>query len=132
MNECSSFNFSHFCSTSIEIVGSSTDADVYNFRGHILFALGRFTEGITDCNKVVEVDGDNIRALYQRGLCREKLGEHVQAIEDFTSCIRLDGSNAAAYFSRGCAQDSLGFYNKALQDYTKAIALDPEIEKKIL
>lgn len=46
-----------------------------------------------------------MHAIYNRGICFERLGEFYKAIEDFNKVIEKNPLNMNAYFNRGCCFD---------------------------
>lgn len=53
-------------------------------------------EFILQCNTVLEIEPDNIKALYRRGQARLSAGESEEALADFQHVQRIDPRNAAA------------------------------------
>lgn len=64
---------------------------------------------ITLCNKILEKDENNIKALYRRGVAYGKLRNIENAVPDLKKVIRLEPHNAAA-------KEQYLIYNKKLQE----------------
>lgn len=79
---------------------------------------------IADYNKVLEIDPDNIKTLYNRGLAKLDLSQLKQAVADFDKVIDLDPKHKFAYNNRGMCKDYMLNFNGAIRDYSAAIELD--------
>ncbi|XP_023177091.1 FK506-binding protein 59 [Drosophila hydei] len=53
-------------------------------------------EAKTECNAVLELDVNNVKALYRRGQCNLVINELKDALEDFQRVIQLEPGNKAA------------------------------------
>lgn len=52
---------------------------------------------------MLEVDADNERVFYYRGIARLQKGEYAEAIEDLSRSITLNHERGTAFFARGIA-----------------------------
>lgn len=50
----------------------------------------------TQCNTVLEIEPNNVKALYRRGLALLSAGESENALVDFQRVLQLDPRNSAA------------------------------------
>ena len=60
------------------------------------FKLKEWTETITCCNKILEIDAEsqsNVKALYRRGMARTKLGLFDESKADLMAAYKADNSN---------------------------------------
>jgi tetratricopeptide (TPR) repeat protein len=81
---------------------------------HIIFKL----------SKIIELNPEDAKAYYNRGIAYYFLGQYLQAIKDYNKSIELNPEFAEAYYNRGFIYDKLGQYSQAIKDYNKAIELD--------
>ncbi|KAI1897148.1 hypothetical protein AGOR_G00080210 [Albula goreensis] len=58
--------------------------------------LREYAHAVENCNKVIELDGDNEKALYRRGEARLLRNDFSLAIEDFRHVLQVNPSNRAA------------------------------------
>ncbi|XP_071383074.1 peptidyl-prolyl cis-trans isomerase FKBP5 [Centroberyx affinis] len=58
--------------------------------------LKEFSHVVENCNKVIELDGRNEKALYRRGEARLLRNEFSLAMEDFQQVLQVNSSNQAA------------------------------------
>ncbi|XP_071768768.1 peptidyl-prolyl cis-trans isomerase FKBP5 [Centroberyx gerrardi] len=58
--------------------------------------LKEFSHVVENCNKVIELDGRNEKALYRRGEARLLRNEFSLAMEDFQQVLHVNSSNRAA------------------------------------
>ncbi|XP_035236679.1 peptidyl-prolyl cis-trans isomerase FKBP5 [Anguilla rostrata] len=58
--------------------------------------LREYSQAVENCNKAMELDGENEKALYRRGEARLLRNEFSLAIEDFQHVLEVNPSNRAA------------------------------------
>ncbi|KAJ8369488.1 hypothetical protein SKAU_G00095160, partial [Synaphobranchus kaupii] len=58
--------------------------------------LREYSQAVENCNKVMELDGENEKALYRRGEARLLRNEFSLAIEDFRHVLQVNPANRAA------------------------------------
>jgi len=88
---------------------------------------------ITNYNKAINLDPNNIEAYYLRGIVYYEKQNYDQAIKDYTKAIneakkktkKIDPKIAMVYGNRGMVYKNKGDNKKALEDYNKAIENDP-------
>ena len=85
---------------------------------------GNLVDGnFEECNRLLEVDINNVEALLCRGNSRFKLGDKIGAIEDYSQALRLDPTNPEIYYQRSKVRDSMGDKEGAFDDYSEIIKL---------
>lgn len=57
---------------------------------HVLHSI------VQQCNTVLEIEPNNVKALYRRGQARLSAGESEEALADFQRVLQIDPRNAAA------------------------------------
>ena len=72
-----------------------------------------------------QINSEEAKAYYNRGLAYMDNGQYDQAISDYTKTINIDPRYALAYTGRGNAFERKGEHDRAMSDYTKAIEINP-------
>ncbi|MFN8494152.1 MAG: tetratricopeptide repeat protein [Caldilineaceae bacterium] len=93
---------------------------------------------ITLASKAIELDHNNSRAYYYRGLAFESFKDYGHAIDDLSHAIELLPDDPYAYFPRARIYEEIGQRNSALNDYKKFLDLyttedewRAQVEKKV-
>ncbi|MDN5204167.1 tetratricopeptide repeat protein [Fulvivirgaceae bacterium BMA10] len=115
---------------SIDFYSDIIDSDpsfhqAYVQRGLAKFNLNDMQGALSDFNKALSLEPDNIVALFNRGLTREKLNELETAKQDFTSVLSLDPNHERALLSRANISVKFKAYQEAIHDYDQAIDRNP-------
>lgn len=105
------------------------DASIYFDRAEALNKLGRFEDGIRDCDSAVKLDPTMAKAFLLRGILNHHLGRHDLSVKDDTMAISADPKFAMAYNNRAWSQLIVGNYNEAIRDANKAIKLSPNMSE---
>lgn len=87
-----------------------------------------YGNAIENFTNAIELNRNNIIALFFRGLCFTSMEKYHDAINDFTKIIELQPSSLQAFFYRGNAQLLLETYDQlksAIKDYTSVIKKNP-------
>ncbi|KAJ3311756.1 hypothetical protein HDV04_003768 [Boothiomyces sp. JEL0838] len=64
-----------------------------------------------DCDKVLQVDVKNIKALHRRGLARKNLKKYGDAKKDFQDCLVLEPANSTVKKDLQELEQIIGIYN---------------------
>lgn len=75
--------------------------------------------------EVLNIDGNQVAALMQRGRLRLICRKTDLAAEDFSCAIRLNGRDPAAFCARGDAYALCNRLDAAIADYTQSLKLQP-------
>ena len=94
--------------------------DIWLSRGAALLALGHFNAAETDFSNVIEVQRDNERAYYYRGVSRAAQRRHQQAISDLTASLSRNNNRGIAHLLRGLSYAELGNKSDAVLDINSA------------
>ena len=108
-----------------------TDASSYDLRGVAHFHAFEFRAAMEDFSRAIELDPENVTALFHRGVVRVVRGRYDDAIQDFDRVIQLDPRHAAAYYNRGRLRYWKGDIEGAIADFEKAQALDPQLGREL-
>ncbi|MDE5813198.1 MAG: tetratricopeptide repeat protein, partial [Muribaculaceae bacterium] len=76
---------------------------------------------MSDYNFALQLDPNNMAALFNRALLRFEVKDLINAKKDFTSVLALNPQNFHALYNRGLVQLETGEYHEALADF-KSIA----------
>ncbi|KPK25185.1 MAG: hypothetical protein AMJ61_12675 [Desulfobacterales bacterium SG8_35_2] len=71
---------------------------------------------------MLEIDADNERAFYYRGIAHLRKGKFNQAINDLSTSISFNHERGATFFARGLAYAELDRTDESLRDLKTAIA----------
>jgi Flp pilus assembly protein TadD len=83
-------------------------------------------------DQALEVDPEQMDALYERGLLNFAEGYLPEAIWDFDQALRLSPRAANVYYARGLALQSLGRHDQAIDDFGQALVLQPDTPSFLL
>ena len=81
---------------------------------------------ISDYNKALEIDSNDIQAYFNRGWNKGKLKDHYGAISDYIKALELDPQYADAYVNRGIEKELIEDIKGACADWRKASDLGVE------
>ena len=98
----------------------------YHERADKAFQRGEYEEAISNYNRAIELDRNDVIAYCNRGIAKSQLGQDQAAISDFDEAIHRGDSDAYTYFLRGLSKYSLEQYTSAINDYDEAIRRDPD------
>ena len=135
-----------------EAIGREIGADlvgiVYNDRAEAKLRLGEsetllgnvsqaeqlYREAIANCDHVLTLEMNKVKAFYTRGRAKAALADYRGAISDFETAIRIKSDHALAYYARGLAKQARGGNDTgdgitAEADFQKARTLKPDVEK---
>lgn len=83
---------------------------------------------ITEFNKALETNTNNLEAYYSRGITFFILKDYEAAIADFNRFLQLSPNNYLAYFYRGYIRAEKGDYQGAITDYNQTIQLNANFD----
>jgi len=103
--------------------------DIWLSRGAALLALSHYKSAEKDFSNVLEVQQDNERAYYYRGISRAGQGHHQKAIGDLTASLSRNNNRGIAHLIRGLSYAELGNRSDAVLDINSAGAFsDAELD----
>jgi tetratricopeptide (TPR) repeat protein len=102
------------------------NADYFNNRGDVYYALEQYDKAIEDYSKAIELNPENADYFNNRGNVYYNLGHYNEAIKDYCKAIELNHKYANAFYNRGNVYYALEQFDKAIEDYCKAIELNPD------
>lgn len=95
----------------------------------ILFAKGDFPEALAEINNELNVNPQNLRSLYVRGLVEGYSGSFLKAAEDFSRFVAWSPTEWAGYNDLAWALSKVGEYEKALAAINTSFVKVPGGEK---
>ena len=111
-----------------QIVRDHADnAAAHNALASVLNNNGHYAEALVHAEKAAELEPDNLRYRYNRGVVRAEHGRFAEAIADFDAALAADRKQPFALLERGAAKLSLGDLSAARADWAKAAEADPKL-----
>ncbi|MDQ3200364.1 MAG: tetratricopeptide repeat protein [Verrucomicrobiota bacterium] len=98
---------------------------IYQNRGAMYLAVGKYAEAADDYAKALEQKSDDPRSYLGRGQANLYLGKWDDAIADLSKAIELKPEDVEAYGFRGFAYAKQNDWSKALEDYDKYLVAKP-------
>lgn len=110
----------------LQIIAQQNPEAIAHFKkGDTFYRNGDHAEAILEFDKAIELDGNFVNALLQRGFCRNITKDFEGAIKDFSRVVELEPNHRWAYVSRGSARNKTGEYQLAINDFNEALKIDP-------
>ncbi|MFO0947168.1 MAG: tetratricopeptide repeat protein [Planctomycetota bacterium] len=94
--------------------------------GKMLYEGGDLEGAILKFNQAQEVDPNEKRVYYWRGVCYAELEKYEQALVEFNKSIEKQPKNNLAVYWRGMTHFALKDYDKSLADFDEAIKRVPD------
>ena len=107
---------------------------IKKFHIDLLFAYGyhlndQYIEGYERATeifgKIIEIEPENYRAIYNKGIAFFYMEEMEQALKFFSRAIELKPDYKFPYYNMGLIYESIGNFHEALSYYDKALEIDP-------
>jgi tetratricopeptide (TPR) repeat protein len=98
---------------------------VYRSRALVLGDLDRFSDGIDELTKAIQINSHDAGLFMDRGQMYAKHGNLPAAVNDFTNAIAIDPNLVNALKERGVAYMSLGDTEAALRDLNSYLLAAP-------
>lgn len=116
---------SRFAQNGGNATAGTESAQLYN-RGNALLREGRLTDAIALYDEALELDPNNLNAVFNRGLVFYDLGQTSKAIEAFQRVLALRPDFVNALIALGHALLDEGCPYQARTAFSRARALDPD------
>ncbi len=97
--------------------------EAYISRGRERWTDEEWEESIVDFNCALQINPQNMRALFSRGYAYAELREYTSAEADYNVVLANNPNDSAALNNRGNIYSSRGEYERALADYDRSIEL---------
>lgn len=123
-----------YLQTELELASESIrlnpeDVSELGERASLYLTLEEYDSCIADCNKVLSIDRDNLRALIVRGLAFCETGLVHSALQDGLAAQRRYPKDADVLLLLGDASYLKGMLAESITYFKRAIELDPEESK---
>ncbi len=92
-------------------------------KGHELLMAQKYQESISYFNQALQIDSNNINAIYYRGISYFYIEEFKKSIADLDVVIKAYPEYAGSYAARGLDEYCLGNKDKAVVDLETAATL---------
>lgn len=126
----SQYNNNNLPSPTLSNPNSTTSTLNQQIEGYLMKAFelkkqGKINESIEEFSKIIQIDQNHFKALFNRAFLFDKLGRYSEALEDYSKVIDLEPSNPISYYNRGITYDHINDLSNSLQDFNKAVSLQP-------
>jgi tetratricopeptide (TPR) repeat protein len=100
------------------------DAVSLNISGDKLYQEGDVDNAISEFEKALHIDPQNVNVSNSLGICYSSKGEHQKALDEFRKVMTLASDDVMAPYNAGLTYLMIGDKIKALEMFFKAHALD--------
>ena len=114
-----------------EIKKSEHDGAIATNLGNQKYESGEFKGAISEYDKAIILNPEDIEAYMKRGMSKCQLGDYNGGLDDLNNVIKLYPGYANAYLNRGHIKAKFGYLKEAENDYRYAIELDPNLKRFI-
>jgi 4-amino-4-deoxy-L-arabinose transferase-like glycosyltransferase len=104
----------------------------YLFRSIACYETGHFPEALSDIDRSVALDPNDVTALQQRGNVLLALKQYGEAGREYAQTLKIETNDAGIWNNYGIALDGLDRPNDALQAYRRATECHPPSESAFL
>jgi len=86
----------------------------------------RFEESIGYFKRIIEIDPDNYRAYYNRGISYFSIDCLEEALKDYKAALEIKPDYAYCYYNIGLIYEAKGDLKRALENHQNALKIDPQ------
>jgi putative GTP pyrophosphokinase len=104
---------------------------IHKHRGMAYFSESRYEEALEDFSQTVDLDPQNYKAAYYRGVVDSVMMNYGSAVDDFTLALKIHPFHFYSLYRRSQAYFHIEDYPKAMADCESALRLDPENEQAV-
>ncbi len=83
-------------------------------------------EAIDIFKKIIEIDPNNYRVLYNIGIAYFNLGKMEKALNAYNEALKIKSDYKHCYYNIGLIYETIEDWKKALEYYNKALQIDPK------
>ncbi len=94
---------------------SQLTINLYNNRGNCQIKMQNHKMGIQDFTKVLEIDNNNIKALYRRGICYNNTDKYNLAFQDLNQAFKLSKTEKEKEMIKSEMDKTIENINKLIQ-----------------
>jgi tetratricopeptide (TPR) repeat protein len=86
--------------------------------------LGKYQEAITWFDKVLAINKNDTRVMYNKGSALDSLGKYQEAITWYDKDLAINKNDIHAMYNKGLALDNLDKYQEAITWFDKVLAIN--------
>jgi tetratricopeptide (TPR) repeat protein len=101
------------------------NSEVYASRCNSYRMLAKINEALSDCNKAIETDPNNVDAYIALAALNLQEQNLTQARDEVGKALKIDPTSAKAYYVLAQVEIADNHGDRAVEDLTKCIELDP-------
>jgi tetratricopeptide (TPR) repeat protein len=105
---------------------SATYFDAYNYRSLTRYRLGKFSDAISDINKVIENKPNTPELYLERAYYYLSNANYADAINDCKKALCLKSLSEDGYICKAQAEEALSDFENAINDYNEVIKINPK------
>ena len=94
--------------------------------GFVLYVNEENKEAITWLDKALEIDGENVEALYYKGITLTDLGRYKEAISVLDKALEIDGEDVVVISGKAAVYAMMKEFEEAIVWFDKALEIDGE------
>ena len=87
--------------------------------------IQEYEKSIINFNKIIEIEPDNYRAIYNLGISYFNLGKIDKAMKAYNDAIKIKPDYKHCYYNIGLIHEVMNDLQKSLKFYKKALEIDP-------
>jgi tetratricopeptide (TPR) repeat protein len=106
----------------------SSNGAIFSIIGSTYVQTDDIINGLIALDRAIQLQPNDARSLYFRGLGLFYDGSTREAIADFTAAVQIDAYYYDAYYDRGRAYVELSDFEAALNDFSTVVSLQPRFE----
>ncbi len=99
---------------------------IHRALGDVALAQGRFDDAISEYDAALQLDSDDLRAMFQRGVALRRARRLDDAQTAFDRVAKIDPEYPGLPLERGLLHEAAGRADQALQEYEAALAKAPQ------
>jgi tetratricopeptide (TPR) repeat protein len=102
------------------------NADIWSYKGSILYILGRYEEALEAFDKSLEIDPKNENFWSFEGSTLYMLGRPEKALKAFDKALQKNPNKLETWFNKGSTLFKLGRYKQSLSAVENALRINAE------
>ena len=104
----------------------------WNNQAIALANLGKYQESIACCDKVIEIDAENMGAWYNKGLSLENLGQLIEALECFERAIEFGSTFYHAWDGKARVLGKLEKHRESVDCCNRTLEINPVLAPTLI
>ncbi len=104
----------------------TSDSETIFKEASALYAKGQNREALLTCDKALEIDRENYKALSLKGLILALDVSPEQGIGQILKALKINPGYTQAFYDMAMAQKLAGHYDESISYFQKVLAVDPK------